>query len=632
MKLAFLLSIASTWESVNCFVAVAGRSVSLVGQLHSAVPKEVVKQSSDQASEDPDMKAYAAGYSTVFEEVPCSVCKPSAGKLPTDLKGSYYRSGPAMFSAGSIVPPKTSIIQPRNPPVPDGQDPSRMVRHPYEGDGAILGVSFEGGDSNQATVRFRYIRTVALTNERKKGAKLYTGMESTRELGSDCALGLGNDWQLPLYRHHLQPGLNKLRKNTSNTRAIYWGKRLLSTWEGGQPYKMDALALSTEGRSRLGGAIRRDEDPFGSKMVVDSKQNRALFYGLEQDAKQSEITLYEFGEDFRLIDGTAGRTYFPLPGFAILNDFAATQNYAVFVQPPMEANAMQFLFKKEPGLSTVLQKGSSLLHLVPRTESSREPKTLTIPDTGSVDANLQFINAFEKGDSVVIDAIQSEAVQPGNALPEWPWVDSLQKFKMGSGPKSLWRYTANTQTGTVTKECLFDSASCAFGVINTDAVSAQEHQFIFMCVASSKDGPPQGVARFDCRTGSISQWMPAKHEFCGEPMFAPREGSFEEEDDGYILTVMLDGKRRESHLLVFDAKNISPGPISRVPLGTLFPHGLHGCFARDATWPSDTIERRSKLADKMESRGNMWNEVKSDFSGLGLRLDDIEEYFPGWFS
>jgi hypothetical protein len=29
----------------------------------------------------------------------------------------------------------------------------------------------------------------------------------------------------------------------------------------------------------------------------------------------------------------------------------------------------------------------------------------------------------------------------------------------------------------------------------------------------------------------------------------------------------------------------------------------------------------------MESRGNMWNEVKSDFSGLGLRLDDFEEYF-----
>jgi len=44
-------------------------------------------------------------------------------------------------------------------------------------------------------------------------------------------------------------------------------------------------------------------------------------------------------------------------------------------------------------------------------------------------------------------------------------------------------------------------------------------------------------------------------------------------------------------------------------------------------WPSDEIERRTRLADKIESRGNRWNEVKSDFSGLGLRLDDFEEYF-----
>jgi hypothetical protein len=29
----------------------------------------------------------------------------------------------------------------------------------------------------------------------------------------------------------------------------------------------------------------------------------------------------------------------------------------------------------------------------------------------------------------------------------------------------------------------------------------------------------------------------------------------------------------------------------------------------------------------MESRGDMWNEVKSDFSGLGLRLDYFEVYF-----
>ena len=66
-----------------------------------------------------DYKAYGNGYKTVFSELPYGSCEPSVGSIPSDLKGSYFRAGPAMFSAGSIAPPKTSIIQPRDgPPIP----------------------------------------------------------------------------------------------------------------------------------------------------------------------------------------------------------------------------------------------------------------------------------------------------------------------------------------------------------------------------------------------------------------------------------------------------------------------------------------------------------------------------------
>ena len=79
--------------------------------------------------------------------------------------------------------------------------------------------------------------------------------------------------------------------------------------------------------------------------------------------------------------------------------------------------------------------------------------------------------------------------------------------------------------------------------------------------------------------------------------------------------------------------DIAAGPVARIPLGIGIPHGLHGCFtaSEEAMWAGDEIQRRAKLADKMESRGNLWNEVKSDFSGLGLRLDDMEEYFGDSF-
>lgn len=170
-----------------------------------------------------DFEAYSKGYKTVFNELPAAECTAlPGGKIPSDLKGTYFRSGPAMFSAGSIAPPKTSIIQPRDgPPVPDGTSPKRMVQHPFEGDGGILGVTFQG-NGETATARYRYIRTIAFTNERRKGQRLYRAMDSTRELGPNIGEGLGNDLHTPLFRHHLLPGLNKFRKNTSNTRAIYW--------------------------------------------------------------------------------------------------------------------------------------------------------------------------------------------------------------------------------------------------------------------------------------------------------------------------------------------------------------------------------------------------------------------------
>eukprot|EP01083_Nonionella_stella_P242374 845498_1 len=129
----------------------------------------------------------------------------------------------------------------------------------------------------------------------------------------------------------------------------------------------------------------------------------------------------------------------------------------------------------------------------------------------------------------------------------------------------------------------------------------------------------------------MDTWFPKEYEFCGEPMFAQRksDASNGEEDDGYIISILLNGKEKKSEIVILDAAKISEGPVARVPLGVAIPHGLYGCFASsdECQWSAEEVERRAKLADKMEGRDHMWNEVKSDFSGLGLRLDDFEEYF-----
>jgi len=579
----------------------------------------------------PDMDAFANGYKTVFDEQLCKVCSPTEGAVPDDLVGTYFRCGPAMFSAGSIVPPKTSILQPKQPPVPDGKDMDRMVKHPFEGDGAVLAVTFPGDGT--ATSRFRFVRTTAFTNERKAGKKLYKGMDSTREMGSSVGNGQGNDLNLPMFRHHLQPGLNKKRKNTSNTRTIYWGKRLLTLWEGGLPYKLDALSLDTEGRSQLGGVLK-EQDPLGGKAVYDSNKNRMLLFQNIQEAGSADLTVMEFNSKFRPVTEGGGKSTATLKGFAALSDFGVTENYAVFIQPPVTAKGMQFLVSKEPGKTLDVESGAASLHLLPRPGSGKgELRTFSIPMDADSDAEVHFCNAYENGDNIVIDAIRSNSKNvSGNKAASWPWASSLDDYSRSTCKRSLWRYTVNVKTGAISKEMLTDTQSY-FGVVNP-SVSAQKHRFIYTAIGSmdSDVAPPQGIAKFDCETKSTDVWMPQEFEFCGEPMYADRkmeEGQVAGEDDGYILSVLFNGKTEQSEMIVLRANNISAGPVSRIPLGLGVPHGLFGCFssAEETNWGAEEIERRAKLALKMESRGNMWNEVKSDFSGLGLRLDDMEEYF-----
>ena len=303
------------------------------------------------------MKAYAAGYSTVYEEIPFASCKASEGEIPGDLIGTYFKSGPAMFTAGSIKPPKKSIAQPKQDPVPDGTDPDRMVAHPFDGDGAILGVTFSGDGT--ASVRYRYIRTTAYTSESKKGFKRYTGMEPTRSEGPSAGGGQGNDFPTPLFKHHLLPGLNKKRKNTSNTSSLYWSKKLLTLWEGGAPYKLDSLGLSTEGKSLLGGVLR-ETDPFCGKAVYDPTNERVLFYSNIQDSGSSELTVFEFNSKFRL----ASKTEHKLPGFALISDFAATPKYTIFVQPTVDVNTMQYFMTKEPAKSLKVQDGQNAVSVI----------------------------------------------------------------------------------------------------------------------------------------------------------------------------------------------------------------------------------------------------------------------------
>jgi carotenoid cleavage dioxygenase-like enzyme len=82
------------------------------------------------------------------------------------------------------------------------------------------------------------------------------------------------------------------------------------------------------------------------------------------------------------------------------------------------------------------------------------------------------------------------------------------------------------------------------------------------------------IASEDMSDGSVRVW---REEGCvpGEPIFVPSPGA-EAEDDGVVLSVVLDGRRARSMLLVLDAGDMKE--LARAEMEIPFPLGFHGAF------------------------------------------------------
>jgi beta,beta-carotene 9',10'-dioxygenase len=84
------------------------------------------------------------------------------------------------------------------------------------------------------------------------------------------------------------------------------------------------------------------------------------------------------------------------------------------------------------------------------------------------------------------------------------------------------------------------------------------------------------LVKVDVRDGSRSEWR-ADGCYPGEPVFV-REPGREGEDDGVVLSVVLDANAGRSFLLVLDANSFEE--IARAEAPHHIPFGFHGQYFR----------------------------------------------------
>ncbi|HEX9103851.1 MAG TPA: carotenoid oxygenase family protein, partial [Polyangia bacterium] len=221
------------------------------------------------------------------------------GRLPEGLRGTLYRTGPALFSTFG-----------------------RRYGHWFDGDGAVSAVRFDGGGG--ATGAVKLVESAGLAEERRRGRPLYPGYGT----------------RAPSLWRGLVAGLRGELKNSGNTSVMIWQGRLYAMLEACRPTELSIEDLSTLGERDLDGAVVQS---FSAHPHYVPARRAAYNFGVRY-GRRTELDLFE------LPDAGAARRLgtVTLPGATMIHDFIATERHLVFFVPPLRLR----IFRQLVGLGT----------------------------------------------------------------------------------------------------------------------------------------------------------------------------------------------------------------------------------------------------------------------------------------
>mmetsp|Transcript_124702 Transcript_124702/g.248983 ORF Transcript_124702/g.248983 Transcript_124702/m.248983 type:complete len:640 (+) Transcript_124702:46-1965(+) len=495
--------------------------------------------------------------------------------LPPDLRGTLFRNGPGNFSRNGV-----------------------RVRHQMDGDGLILAVTFsEGG---QVAVRHRLTQTQGLMRD-----VAYKRFVSKGRYGTPAEGGLPWD------------GMTGLVKQTANAGLLWWDEKLLAMSHEGKPYLIDPASLGTlignqdSGASDL-GTVLGENDGFSPKARICASTNTLANFTEIPSTLGTQLRFFEF------TDGKWNPRYriarsAKVSGYTSFADFSVTKRWFVLARPPVKVDSLgAALGKSTKQVLLHDADGTGELIFVSRDKQGSE---VIVPVDNLVCE--EFANAFECEDGkIVLDCVVADRWDPhlprdNVSTPLWE-----QENPSGWPRQQLVRYEVDLQAKTWTK-CTCCERHIGLTSVNA-SVSGLQHRYIFCAVGHSETGigPMAGVGKIDMQssTFTVDCWVPNSTEFCCQPVFVARQGSVEE-DDGYLLSILFDGDAQRTEVVVLDARNVSQGPVCRIPLKTAVPHGFQACWAQGLMYSAEELKRKLVLRRMYQRKSREWN---ASSSGLGF--------------
>jgi carotenoid cleavage dioxygenase-like enzyme len=181
---------------------------------------------------------------------------------------------------------------------------------------------------------------------------------------------------------------------------------------------------------------------------------------------------------------------------------------------------------------------------------------------------FHHVNAYEDGEEVVVDICVFEDA----GIVEDLYLERLRAGKPVAEPE-LRRFRIRPGDGAISHERL---VSDGFDLprINYGRCNERPYRYVWG-VGTDDSGWLARIVKADLERGETASWSEPGC-FAGEPVFVAAPDG-EHEDEGVLLSVVLDSERGSSFLLVLDAQSLDE--LARAEAPHHIPFGFHGQFA-----------------------------------------------------
>jgi all-trans-8'-apo-beta-carotenal 15,15'-oxygenase len=442
------------------------------------------------------------------------------GRWPADLRGRFYRNGPALFERGG-----------------------ERYHHWFDGDGMVQ--QFSIGDGS-VTHRGRLVRTTKLRAEQQAGRFLMsafgTQVDGTPPVGGPDAF------------------------NTANTNAIEHAGRVLALWEGGSAWALDPKDLSTQGAVTWGPGLA--QMPFSAHPKVDP-QGHLWNIGTSGD----KLVLWHIDPAGQLAQVQVGDS--PYPG-GMVHDMAITDRWVVVPLPPIQLNFGKPFGPGGNGEGPrpfALDPGQPLRVLVMDKNDIKRRRVFELP------AQLVFHigNAYERSDGrIVLSYI--------GAADAWflnqSAVALMQARPQPTGKVSTQLAVLDMASGRVQQQAFDDESE--FPRVDPRRIGQRTRWLLTGAGWSAHPSRSQhallhGVQLLDTETGRQRRFDYGEHVVAEEHVLVPKPGK-SGELDAWLLGTTYDARRQATVLNLLDAARIEDGPLAQAVLPYALPLGFHGNF------------------------------------------------------